>query len=85
MKIFEVKLHGSPTEIHLTVRDSGVGFDPELVKDTEGLGLISMQERARLVNGTVLITSKPGSGTEIDVRVPLSTGKPGEQTQAAGA
>jgi signal transduction histidine kinase len=73
-RFFEVKMHGSTTEIHLTVRDSGVGFDPELTKDTQGLGLISMQERLRLVQGTISITSRPHSGTEINVRVPLSAG-----------
>jgi PAS domain S-box-containing protein len=85
VKFFEVKLHGSPAEIRLIVRDSGVGFDPELARDTQGLGLISMKERVRLVNGTISIASRPQSGTEINVRVPLSAGKPGEQTQAAGA
>jgi PAS domain S-box-containing protein len=82
---FEVKLHGSPAEIHLIVRDSGVGFESELVRETQGLGLISMQERVRLVNGTILIASRPRSGTKIDVRVPLSVGKLGKQAQAAGA
>ena len=85
VRLFEVKLHGSPAKIQLIVRDSGVGFESELVRETQGLGLISMQERVRLVNGTILIASRPGSGTEIDVRVSLSVGKPGKQTQAAGA
>jgi PAS domain S-box-containing protein len=85
VRLFEVKVHGSPAEIQLIVRDSGVGFESELVRDNQGLGLISMQERVRLVNGTILIASRPGSGTKIEVRVPLSVGKPGKQTQAAGA
>jgi two-component system NarL family sensor kinase len=85
VKVFEVKLHGSPTEIHLTVRDSGVGFEPELIKDTQGLGLISMQERVRLVKGTILITSRPQSGTEVNVRVPLSSGTQTERAKLAGA
>ena len=85
VRLFEVKLHGSPTEIHLTVRDSGVGFDPELAKDTQGLGLVSMQERVRLVKGTISITSKPQSGTEINVRVPLSAGAQTEKTKLAGS
>ena len=75
VRLFEVKLNGSPTEIHLTVRDSGVGFDPELIKDRQGLGLIRMQERVRLVKGTISITSRPQSGTEINVRVPCRLGR----------
>jgi signal transduction histidine kinase len=85
VKLFEVKLFGSPTEIRLTVRDSGVGFDPELTKDTQGLGLISMRERVRLVKGTISITSKPQCGTEINVRVPLQAGVQTEQAKVAGA
>jgi PAS domain S-box-containing protein len=85
VKFFEVKLHGSPAEIRLTVRDSGVGFEPELAKGTPGLGLISMRERVRLVKGTISITSKPQSGTEINVRVPLSAGEQTERTKLAGA
>lgn len=85
VKLFEVKLLGSPAEIRLTIRDSGVGFEPELAKDTPGLGLISMQERVRLVKGTISITSKPQSGTEISVLVPVSTGEQTEQATLAGA
>jgi signal transduction histidine kinase len=85
VRLFEVKLHGSPAEIHLTVRDSGVGFDPELAKDTRGLGLVSMKERVRLVKGTISITSRPQSGTEINVRVPRSAGAQKEQAKLAGA
>jgi signal transduction histidine kinase len=85
VKLFDVELLGWPTEIRLTVRDLGKGFDTELAKDAPGLGLVSMQERVRLVNGTISITSGPGSGTKIDVRVPLSAGEQTEQTKVAGA
>jgi signal transduction histidine kinase len=85
VKVFAVKLHGSPTEIQLTVRDSGMGFDPELAKDTQGLGLVSMQERVRLVKGRISITSRPQAGTEINVRVPLSAGAQTEQAKLPGA
>jgi signal transduction histidine kinase len=82
---YEVKLHRSPTEIRLTVRDSGVGFHPELARKTPGLGLISMQVRVKLVNGTISITSTPQSGTEIYVRVPLAARAQMEQAKLAGA
>ena len=82
---FEVKLHGSPTEIHLTVRDSGVGFDPELARTSRGLGLISMRERVNMVKGSFSITSRPQSGTEVSVRVPLSAETRAEEAKVAGA
>jgi PAS domain S-box-containing protein len=82
---FEVNVHGSPTEIQLTVRDSGVGFDPKLAMSTQGLGLISMLERVKLVQGTISITSRPQSGTEIGVRVPLPAGTQTDQAKKAGA
>jgi PAS domain S-box-containing protein len=70
---FEVKAEGSTKEIHLTIRDAGMGFDPELARNNQGLGLISMTERVNLVGGTLSITSKPGTGTEITIHVPVGT------------
>jgi signal transduction histidine kinase len=68
---FQAQLRGVSDEILLTVRDSGMGFDPEEVKNGRGLGLISMQERVSLVSGTILIMLEPMRRTEIVVRVPL--------------
>ena len=44
---FEVRLWGTSDEIHLTVKDSGAGFDREAAKESRGLGLISMEERLK--------------------------------------
>jgi PAS domain S-box-containing protein len=66
-----VHFWGVPGEIHLTVNDTGVGFDLEKAITGQGLGLISMQERVKLVNGTISIASKLMHGTEISVRVPV--------------
>src|SRR4029077_12617153 len=71
---FEVRLWGTSQEIHLTVKDSGVGIDHEAAKESRGLGLISMEERLKLVNGTLSIESQPRSGTTVHARVPLSAG-----------
>jgi signal transduction histidine kinase len=70
----EARLWGEPDEIHLTVSDSGAGFDSEAAKEGRGLGLISMKERLNLVNGSLSIDSQPKSGTTIHARVPLSSG-----------
>ena len=69
VRYFEVRLWGTSDEIHLTVRDSGAGFDREAAKKSRGLGLISMGERLRLVNGTLSIESQPKHGTTVYARV----------------
>jgi len=66
-----VELVGSPTAIHLRISDPGRGFNPNSVKGSEGLGLVSMQERVHLVGGEIAIESQPAKGTRINVRVPL--------------
>lgn len=58
----------------LSVADDGWGFDPGGVRNNGGLGLVSIEERARLVKGQVTIHSGPQQGTTISVRVPLETG-----------
>jgi len=68
---FKVSLTGGPDEIELTVQDSGTGFDLEDAIRGQGLGLSSMQERLKLVNGHLLIQSKLQQGTTIQARVPL--------------
>src|SRR4029077_16699319 len=73
VKRIEVQLREESGEIHLTVSDSGRGFDVEAVKQGKGLGLTSMRERVRLVNGTIAIESKPMGGTTINVRVPFES------------
>ena len=72
---FEVRLWGMSDEIHLTVRDSGAGFDREAAKESRGLGLISMEERLKLLDGTFSIESQPKRGTTIHARVPLGSRK----------
>jgi signal transduction histidine kinase len=68
---FTVNLRGTLEAITLTVRDGGRGFDPESVSQNGGLGLTSMRERLKLVEGDLSIESHPASGTTIVARVPL--------------
>jgi PAS domain S-box-containing protein len=72
---FHVRLWGAPGIVGLAIRDSGVGFDSDAaMKNGHGLGLVSMRERVNLLKGTISITSKPNSGTQINVRLPLACG-----------
>jgi PAS domain S-box-containing protein len=66
----EVQLAEHSNEVHLFVRDSGRGFKIKEARQGEGLGLTSMQERVRLVGGTISIESNPIDGTTIHVRAP---------------
>ena len=68
---FDVSLRGTDHQLQLAVRDEGKGFDTEAVLAASGLGLVSMQERLKVVNGCVAIESKPGAGTTVRATVPL--------------
>jgi PAS domain S-box-containing protein len=67
----EVRLWGTPDEIHLTVSDCGAGFDTEAPKAGPGLGLVSMEERLKLLKGTLSVQSQRSRGTTIHARVPF--------------
>jgi signal transduction histidine kinase len=66
-----VSLTGSGREIVLVIEDVGDGFELAEAKGKGGLGLVSMDERVRLVDGTFSIRSEPKAGTRVEVRVPL--------------
>jgi PAS domain S-box-containing protein len=76
-----IELCQKSDEIHLIVRDSGRGFEVEKALQGKGLGLTSMRERVRLVNGKITIDSKPMGGTTIHVRLPLPSR---QHSRAAG-
>jgi len=67
----KVRLEEAPGGISLRVEDAGKGFDVGSAPRKAGLGLVSMEERTRLVNGTLTIESRPGSGTTVAAFVPL--------------
>lgn len=60
----------------LEVLDNGVGFDLKAVNgsyETSGsLGMITLRERAELINGRIKIESIPGKGTSVQVAIPLT-------------
>jgi PAS domain S-box-containing protein len=70
----EVKLWGTPNKVHLTISDSGRGFDINDAKMRQGLGLVSMEERLKQLEGVFSIESQPKRGTTIQATVPLNSG-----------
>jgi signal transduction histidine kinase len=71
-----VKLTRSAEQLRLEIKDTGVGFNPSAA--SEGLGLVSMRERLRMVGGTLKVTSSYGQGTVIEALVDIA------ERQAAG-
>ncbi|MBV9268014.1 MAG: PAS domain S-box protein, partial [Acidobacteriaceae bacterium] len=66
-----VSLRGTRDGIQLQVSDFGHGFD--VTKERPGLGLISMEERARQIGAEFRIQSSSGEGTRVTVTVPLTS------------
>lgn len=67
-----VALDTADAALLLRVEDKGTGFDLETVRSQPGLGVSSMVERVRFVRGILSLTSTPGRGTIVEVRVPLT-------------
>lgn len=64
-----ITLRRTDTALTLVIADDGRGFAKTTPGWRPGLGLASMEERVRLVNGTLDVQSSPGHGTRIEVRV----------------
>jgi PAS domain S-box-containing protein len=75
-----VRLGRRGTVVRLSIRDDGIGFDPDhdsgRRKGSGHLGLLSMRERAAYVGGTLTVKSARRAGTEIEACIPLAAGGP---------
>jgi signal transduction histidine kinase len=68
-----VALRKTGTRLGVTVLDEGCGFELKGVHQNEGLGIRSMEERARALGGKFEIRPESGKGTTLKVWVPLKT------------
>jgi len=66
-----VELSRTPRGVHLSVSDDGKGFDDTGLRGN-GLGLVSIDERVRMLRGSVQIKTRLGEGTRINVHIPYS-------------
>jgi signal transduction histidine kinase len=57
----------------LEVIDDGVGFEPADPVNRDALGLVSMQERVRVVGGELAVSSRPGNGTRLKAVIPIES------------
>jgi ligand-binding sensor domain-containing protein/signal transduction histidine kinase len=69
----EVEIHFGILELRLRFRDDGIGVDPAILRDGSvagHYGLPSMRERASRIRARLELWSRPGAGSEIEVRIP---------------
>lgn len=64
-----VQIETSGAELYLLVQDNGIGFDQEQKKS--GIGLSNITSRVNTFNGTCRITTSPGNGCRLEVRIPF--------------
>jgi signal transduction histidine kinase len=81
-----INVTGGPDGLRLTVEDAGTGFDTTTVAHKAGLGFVSMQERLRVLHGTIHVDSAPSRGTRIVACVPptVLTGARGGTAHRSG-
>jgi len=68
-----ISLSAENHHLKFRIEDDGIGFDTALSSRHEGLGIASMAERAHLIRGDLVIKSRPGKGTTIELTVPLNS------------
>ncbi|MBL8173721.1 MAG: HAMP domain-containing protein [Bryobacterales bacterium] len=66
-----IRLEGAPAAVTLEIGDNGRGFARTQPGWRAGVGLASMEERARLLDGSFHLSTSPGRGTRITVILPL--------------
>lgn len=66
-----LSLHRRGKELHLDIRDDGIGCDPAAALGSGGNGLSGMRERLRLYGGRLELSGAPGAGLRLSARVPL--------------
>ena len=71
----EVRLQAEGETLVAKITDDGRGFDPVVAQG--GVGLVGMRERVEELGGEIEVSSRPGSGTEVTVRVPSGGSTPG--------
>ena len=64
-----IKLEYDEGHCYLTIRDDGLGFDPEIAKKGGGFGLHTMKERIERLGGAITLDSSPSKGTTVSVEV----------------
>jgi len=69
--VVTIILHYSINKLSFQVRDNGMGFDPKVIRNKQGLGLLGMRERMLALGGEMHVDSELNNGTTISVEIPI--------------
>ena len=69
----QIEFYRDASTIQFSIHDNGRGIDEEDMKKTRSFGLVGMRERIKAMHGEFTVTSSPGEGTHLEVKLPLST------------
>jgi signal transduction histidine kinase len=74
----QVRLNVSEGALSVHITDDGVGFEPEALgrATLPRFGLATMRERAEASGGSLRVSSMPGAGTQVAVRIPIESSSP---------
>lgn len=70
-------------DLHLSISDDGAGFNVKDAAGREGIGMLTMEERARLIGARFLVRSEPHRGTQINVWAPIPKKAPAKPAASA--
>jgi PAS domain S-box-containing protein len=68
----KIVIERNGAELTLSIHDNGAGFSPRDPRKPNSFGLLGLRERASLLGGEATITSAPGHGAHIEVRLPIT-------------
>jgi signal transduction histidine kinase len=68
-KLVRIESEWKNDQVHISVKDDGIGFDQDLVK--KGNGLAGFQARANAIGGKFFLKTKPGEGTQLLLDFPF--------------
>jgi signal transduction histidine kinase/ligand-binding sensor domain-containing protein len=82
----EAEVSYGDSALHIRIRDDGLGISPTVLEaGTPGhFGLVGMRERAKKLGAHLAVWSKPGAGTEVDLRVPADVAYKRSHAQSHG-
>ena len=72
----EIALQFEPDDLIMTIRDNGIGIDPEQLHNSDSLGLLGIRERINFWKGRLIINGEPHTGTTLKTYIPLHLYEP---------